>query len=234
MPGPPQTSEPSLAETDWPALLYDNARTGGQGVRPARAPDHVRWHIRMGGSVRSAPVLRTGVLYVTSMAGNLHAIDIEKGRQKWQFQAADHIHSTPSLSGNKVLFGCDSGKVYAVDRDSGKPAWETAAAAEVWTSPVIRHGVAFFGSADARMYAVEVDTGRKRWTQELGGRIYSTAWVGDDTPLPWLRRRQGLLPRCLIRQNGVEHCNGKRHRLLARGGGRHGADRIGGLLLLCA
>ena len=80
----------------------------------------------MGGSVRSAPVLRAGVLYVTSMAGNLHAIDVEKGRQNWQFQAADHIHSTPSLSGNKVLFGCDSGKVYAVDCDSGKPVWETA------------------------------------------------------------------------------------------------------------
>ena len=120
MQGPPKTTEPSTAENDWPTLLYDNSRTGGQGIRAARAPDHVRWHIRMGSSVRSAPVLRAGVLYVTSMAGNLHAIDVEKGRQKWQFQAADHIHSTPSLSGNKVLFGCDSGKVYAVDCDSGK------------------------------------------------------------------------------------------------------------------
>ena len=195
MPGPPQTSEPSLAETDWPALLYDNARTGGQGIRPAKAPDQVRWHVRMGGSVRSAPVLRTGVLYVTSMAGNLHAIDVEKGRQKWQFQAADHIHSTPSLSGNKVLFGCDSGKVYAVDRDSGKPAWETAAAAEVWTSPVIRDGVVFFGSADAhhlcsghryRPQALDAGTGRPDLFNGLGYR---------RPPLPRLRRRQGLLPR---------------------------------------
>ena len=23
-------------ENDWPGLLYDNARTGGQGIRPAR------------------------------------------------------------------------------------------------------------------------------------------------------------------------------------------------------
>ena len=74
----------------------------------------------MGSSVRSAPVLRAGVLYVTSMAGILHAIDVEKGRLNWQFKAADHIHSTPSLSGHKVLFTCDSGKVYAVDCSSGK------------------------------------------------------------------------------------------------------------------
>jgi len=167
MPGPPKTSEPSKVEADWPTLLQDNSRTGGQGIRVAKAPDHVRWHLRMGSSIRSAPVLRSGVLYVTSIAGNVHAIDIEKGRQNWQFQAADHIHSTPSLSRNKVLFGCDSGKVYAVDCNSGKSLWETSAVAEVWTSPVIRDGIVFFGSADSHLYAVDVDTGLKRWRQEL-------------------------------------------------------------------
>jgi len=107
MQGLPQTSKPSTTETDWPTLLHDNSRTGGQQIRAAKAPNHVRWRIRMGSSVRSAPVLRAGVLYVTSMAGKLHAIDVELGREEWQFQAPDHIHSTPSLSGNKVLFGCD-------------------------------------------------------------------------------------------------------------------------------
>jgi len=113
------------------------------------------------------------------MAGNLHAIDVEKGRQNWQFKATGNIHSTPALSGQKVLFGCDSGKVYAVDCNSGKGLWETSAGAEVWTSPVVRNGVAFFGSADACVYAVDVGKGAKRWTAELGGRVYSTACVGD-------------------------------------------------------
>src|SRR6202022_2669767 len=149
MPGPLKSSEPAQSDADWPALLHDSSRTGGQKIRAAKAPEHVRWHVRVGSSVRSAPVLQAGVLYVNSMAGNLHAIDVAKGRQNWQFQAADHIHSTPSLSGSKVLFGCDSGKVYAVDCNSGKQVWETSAAAEVWTSPVIRGGVVFFGSADA-------------------------------------------------------------------------------------
>src|SRR5258708_38062152 len=104
MPGPPKTSELTGVdtETDWPTLLQDNSRTGGQGVCAAKAPDHVRWHLRMGGSVRSAPVLRGGVLYVTSMAATLHAIDVAKGRVSWQFKAPGHLHSTPSPSGNKV------------------------------------------------------------------------------------------------------------------------------------
>ena len=120
----------TIPENDWPGLLCDNARTGGQGIRPVQAPERVRWQIRTTGAVRSAPVLRAGVLYVTSMAGNLHAIDVEKGRQIWGFQASQPIHSTPSLSGNKALFGCDSGTVYAIACDSGKQVWEVSAAAE--------------------------------------------------------------------------------------------------------
>src|ERR1700687_3700869 len=102
MPGPPPTSA-SDADSDWPTLLHDSARTGGLGVRAAKAPERVRWQVRSGGSIRSAPVLRSGVLYVTSRAGSLLAIEAGKGRQIWQFTAADRIHSTPSLSGNKVL-----------------------------------------------------------------------------------------------------------------------------------
>ena len=180
MPGPPRTTEPSNAENDWPALLYDNAHTGGQGIRPAKAPDHVRWHFRMGGSVRSAPVLRAGVLYVTSMAGNLHAIDVEKGSQKWQFQAEDHTPLHPVSVGKQsplwLRFGqgpCrglrfrqalvgDSRRGGSLDL-AGRPRWRS-----------------FFRQRQCPHVAVDVDTGRKRWTQELGGRrIYSTACVAE-------------------------------------------------------
>jgi outer membrane protein assembly factor BamB len=134
----------------------------------------------MGGSVRSAPVLRSGVLYVTSMAGNLHAIDVEQGRQKWQFQAAAPIHSTPSLSGNKVLLAVTRAGLCRGLRFGKAGCGKPPPPLKSGPPPCIRHGVAFFGSADAHVYAVEVDTGRKRWTRRLGGRIYSTAWVGDE------------------------------------------------------
>src|ERR1700722_343760 len=136
MPAPSPTPE-SVAESDWPTLLHDNSRTGGLGIRAAKAPEKVRWHTRMGSSIRTAPMLRGEVLYVTSLAGKLHAIDVNKGRQIWEFRAEGHIHSTPSFSRNKVLFGSDFGKVYAVDGESGKQVWEASAGGEVWTSPVV-------------------------------------------------------------------------------------------------
>src|SRR2546427_4020483 len=96
-------SRSSKDGTDWPALLKDNSRTGGQGTSAARAPDHARWQIRLGSSIRSAPVVPDGGLYVAAVGGTLHAIDAQKGLSKWKFQAAGQIHSTPSLCGKRAL-----------------------------------------------------------------------------------------------------------------------------------
>src|SRR5437016_9350830 len=108
----------SPAETEWVTLLQDNTRAGGQGAPPIAPPSRARWQARIGGSIRSAPVLHGSTLYAASLLGKLHAIDVETGREKWNFAAPKQIYSTPSRFQEKVLFGCDDGKVYAVHQDS--------------------------------------------------------------------------------------------------------------------
>src|SRR4051812_7518631 len=112
------------AAGDWPTLLKDNARTGGQGQHQTRSPEGAVWQFRTGSSVRSAPLLEDYILYVAAVGGVLHAIDAVTGKSKWKFQAASQIHSTPSLSEGRILFGCDDGKVYAVDRRTGSKLWD--------------------------------------------------------------------------------------------------------------
>src|SRR5437588_2975895 len=126
-----ETTKPDPS-ADWPTLLKDNSRTGGHGLQSARSPERALWQFRAGSSVRSAPILEDGILYVASVGGILHAIDSVTGRSKWKFQAPAQIHSTPSTSENRVLFGCDDGKVYALDRHTGNKLWEIATEAEVW------------------------------------------------------------------------------------------------------
>src|ERR1035438_7105094 len=133
------TTEAAKSKTpgDWPTLLKDNARTGGQGQHPARSPERSVWQFRTGSSVRSAPILEDGILYVTSVNGVLHAIDVVTGTSKWKFQAAGQVHSTPSLSANRILFGCDDGKVYALDRHAGSKLWESPTGAEGFGAAVV-------------------------------------------------------------------------------------------------
>src|SRR6267378_2510998 len=149
-----ETAKSTTAQGDWPTLLKDKSRTGGQGPRMAHSPERPIWQFRTGSSIRSAPIFHDGILFVASIAGVLYAIDVVTGSPKWKFQAPDQIHSTPSLSENKILFGCDDGKVYAVDRNNGAKLWEAPTGAEIWASPVVCNGVVFFGNADGKIYAV--------------------------------------------------------------------------------
>src|SRR5215469_13128213 len=136
-----EDSQASNRSPDWITLLSDVSRTGGLGLRPTHAPTRLRWQLRLGRSIRGAPILDAGILYAASIEGTLNAIDAARGRRHWVFQAGGRCHTTPSISGNNVLFGSDDGKVYAVDCGSGKLVWEVATGAEVWTSPVTRNGI---------------------------------------------------------------------------------------------
>src|SRR5262252_6107801 len=112
------------ADKDWPALLRDNARLGGQRPQAWKRPAGARWQTKVEGRVRGAPVLSGKRLYVASVSGFLHAIGTDTGRLEWRFKAPAAIYSTPSLSDGRVLFGCSDGKVYAVDSTAGTKVWE--------------------------------------------------------------------------------------------------------------
>ena len=165
---------------EWPTLLCDNARSGGQAPQPWRAPGRARWQASVEGAIRGSPVLHGDLLYVPSQAGFLNAINIRSGRLQWRFKAPAAIHSTPSISSGRVLFGCSDGKVIAIDAVTGTKSWETAAEDEVWTSPVVQNDTVFFGSADGAMYAVQVGTG----TLLSNGSILA---VEMATSTPWTR-----------------------------------------------
>src|SRR5437660_429014 len=62
----------SPAETEWVTLLQDNTRAGGQGAPPIAPPSRARWQARIGGSIRSAPVLHGSTLYAASLLGKEH------------------------------------------------------------------------------------------------------------------------------------------------------------------
>ena len=118
-------SNPAGTDRDWVTLLSENSRTGGSHETSWQAPKGLRWQFRAGRILRSAPVLRDNLLYVTEVHGTVYALDADSGRPKWSRQFPNWIHSTPSISGSTLLFGCDGGKVHCLARDTGKTIWET-------------------------------------------------------------------------------------------------------------
>src|SRR5215472_16899276 len=153
--------------SDWPTLLCDNRRSGGQLPQPWRAPRRSLWQARIEGSVRSAPILYDGLLYVPSLAGFLNPIDTHTGKVRWRFKTTAPIHSTPSLNSGKVLVTCDNGTLYAIDASTGTKTWDVPTGAEVWTSAIVSEDTIFFGDASGQMHAVSSAYGALQWKRAL-------------------------------------------------------------------
>ena len=166
-------------DTNWVTLLASNDRRGGTSAARVKAPNELIWKVELPEAVRSSPILRDGVIHVTSRNGRLYALDSKTGRERWVFQAAAAIDSTPSISGDFIFFGCDDGAVYAVDRMSGRMRWKAEGAGPIWTSPTIHNDFVYIGSTDGTFKAADRTTGKTRWSRQLEGQICSTAYAAD-------------------------------------------------------
>ena len=142
------------------------------------------WVTRLegGGSSRSTPVVKDGVLYLTAGASVL-AVDGATGETRWRWQAEDAAsRMAPSwqgvgLSDDLVFVGLRSVQVAALRQDTGELVWATTvgsvpamAGETVTTAPMHAAGKVFVGVANGdsggqgRVVAVDVATGEVAWT----------------------------------------------------------------------
>jgi hypothetical protein len=157
-------------------LAHDPARSGATAAE-IRPPLERKWYRLYGDEGLMAgvqPVVAGGRVYVGTLAGKLHAIYAETGKDAWTFQAGGPILHACAAGGGKVFFGCADRKVYAVTAADGKQAWTVETGAAVWNAPLIHDGLVVIASRDGKVYAIEADTGKVRWSSPTGGPVLSS------------------------------------------------------------
>ena len=137
-------------------------------IRDEKASVTVARLFKAGGEIWSTPVLASGKLLVSSLDGNLYAVDARSGSQLWRFSAGKSLASTPVVSGGVVLVGGFDGRLHAVDLDSGVEAWSFTASNWVWSRPYVAGERVYFGDFDGNLYAVELSSGTLAWKASLG------------------------------------------------------------------
>src|ERR1051326_2839602 len=106
----------SLAE-DWPMLGHDAARSGGT-AEELHAPFARKWYrLFADEGIQSGvqPVIAGGKVFLGTLAGVLHAMDAETGKDVWTFKAGGPILHAAAASAGKVFFGSADGSVYAIN-----------------------------------------------------------------------------------------------------------------------
>jgi hypothetical protein len=173
----------SLPQTDWPMLAHDPARSGATSAE-IRPPFERKWYRLFpdeGLMAGVQPIVKDGKVFVGTMAGILHAIDSNTGKDLWTFKTAGAILHTCAASGDKVFLGNAEGKIYAVNTADGTPAWSVQTGSAVWNSPLVHEGLVIVGSRDGKLYAVETNNGKIKWTTQTGGPILSSPALDTKT-----------------------------------------------------
>ena len=127
-----------------------------------------RWpSFKAGDEIWSKPVLHNGRIFVTSLDGNLYALDQQTGAEIWRFNSSRSLISTPVVVGKLLLVGGFDDRLYAVDIATGKSRWQFKASNWVWGAPLVSGGYAYVGDFDGDVHAVDLQDGRALWSMHV-------------------------------------------------------------------
>jgi len=171
------------AKADWPMLAHDVARTGATSTE-IRPPFERKWYRLFpdeGLMAGVQPVIADGKVFIGTMAGRLHAMDSDTGKDIWQFKTRGAILHTCAVSDNKVFFGNAEGKINAVNANDGSLLWSVKTGSAIWNSPLVYEGVVVIGGRDGVLYAVDAETGRIKWKAKTGGPLLSSPALDVET-----------------------------------------------------
>lgn len=123
-------------------------------------------------SVESSPTLREGVLYITTVAGDLYKIRLRTGDELFHKKLPAPIRVSPAVDDSECVFGCDDGNIYAVSSVDGRQIWKYSAGSPVWCSASMSDSLIFVGTNAGRLIVLRTN-GTLAFDFSAGGKILS-------------------------------------------------------------
>ena len=140
------------------------------------------WDFQVEDAVRSTPLVRDGVVYVSSYDNNVWALNAQDGSLKWKCATEGGLGSSPAYGGGVIYIGSSDTRLYAIDARTGNRKWTFKTEGRIYSTPAVTSGMVFFGSDDGTIYAVKPSptSGREIWAFNLMSAIRSSPVVFND------------------------------------------------------
>ncbi|MBC8375830.1 MAG: PQQ-binding-like beta-propeller repeat protein [FCB group bacterium] len=162
----------------------------------------VVWQHKTGSLITSAPTVDVAQVFVSTVGGELIALDIESGHVNWSWQGGGAIHSTPTVKGSRVVIGSVDSTISCISSRNGELLWQVRSEASVFSSALVKGRKVYMGNGAGQIHALNLRNGKKKWTFRGGsgyietkpvlanGKIIYGAW---DESIYALNARNGQL-----------------------------------------
>jgi len=142
-----------------------------------------RWSFRGKGSIESRPEVGPALVYFTSAANRVVALDAATGGKRWQYERdapegfSIHGHAGPRLGGDVLYTGFDDGYLVALTAETGELRWARSLAAaseqfvDVDSTPVLRDDLVVAASYSGGLHALRARDGEPVWRMGIEGAV---------------------------------------------------------------
>jgi len=159
------------------------ARTGVHDATGVAKLGGVKWKVKLGGPVRSSPVVVDDVVYIGGGDG-FYALNAEDGAQVWKVPMKGGSQSSACVADGVAYFTGQDGALRAVDAKTGKKVWtyKLKRSKPSNSSPALAYGVVFVTLNS--LVGIDAKTGKRVWfNKKLKGSgsewLAAAAIVGD-------------------------------------------------------
>jgi outer membrane protein assembly factor BamB len=105
--------------------------------------------------VYASPAVADGVVVVGARDRQVHAIDLETGRQLWTLKTRGDVDGSPLISAGRAYVGSKDKKLYVIDLKSGQKLWEYTMGRGIEAGPAIAQGVLVAADSGGNVVCLE-------------------------------------------------------------------------------
>ena len=126
----------------------------GMSPRPPLSPGFL-WGIRLGEGVMGDLATADGRLFVATVGGKLHALELETGKRLWEVEGLGHLYTSPIVSGDTVIQAAFDGTIYGIDMATGEERWSVSVDEKIITSIVVAGDTLYVPTITGTVYALQ-------------------------------------------------------------------------------
>jgi outer membrane protein assembly factor BamB len=134
----------------------------------------VPWSLRLDGKVSNRPVIAGDLVYVTTTAGTVHAVNAATGEHAWTQRLPDRATTAPVVARETLLVNVGErdrygrgASVVALDAATGEPRWDDPYGGFWGHAAVDADGQILVDTGSSKVRAFDAATGVTAWRADL-------------------------------------------------------------------
>jgi eukaryotic-like serine/threonine-protein kinase len=166
---------------DVPTYRGDSGRTGVMpGPGPSGEP-RIAWQFQADSLIRSSPTVSGGAVFVSTMGGLVHALELSTGAERWRSEVGAELGAaTPLVIDGAIVVGDRDGVVHALDPQNGAERWRATVDGPIAGAAADADGSIVVATESASGYRMDPSSGEIAWRSDLPGGVSRSIAATDE------------------------------------------------------